>query len=48
MADIQTIVMMENIPAKLVINWDQAGLKKVPVPSWTFEEKGSKNRDCWS
>jgi len=33
---------MEDVPAELVINWDQTGLKDVPVPDWTFEEKGSK------
>ena len=42
LSDIRTMVMMEDIPAQLIINWNQAGLKYVPVPDWTFEEKGSK------
>ena len=33
---------MEDIPEELVINWDQAGLKCIPVSDWTFEEKGTK------
>ena len=33
---------MEDIPEELVINWDQAGLKYIPVSDWTFEEKGTK------
>ena len=31
---------MEDIAEKLVINWDQAGLKYVPVSDCTFEEMG--------
>ena len=42
LADIRTIVIMEDIPAELVINWDQAGLKYVPVPDWAFEERALK------
>ena len=33
--------MME-IPPELVINWDQMGIKIVPVSSWTMEKKGAK------
>ena len=33
--------MME-IPPELVINWDQTGIKIVPVSSWTMEKKGAK------
>ena len=33
---------MEDIPAELIINCGQAGLKYVPVQDWTIEEKGTK------
>ena len=29
--------MMEEIPDELVINWDQTGIKYVPVSQWTME-----------
>ena len=31
-----------NIPADLLINWDQTGFKLVPVSSWTMAEEGCK------
>ena len=40
--DILTIVLMEEVPLSLVINWDQTGVNFVPVSEWTMEEKGSK------
>lgn len=42
LSDIRTIVSMEDIPAELIINWDQSSLKYVPTSNWTFEEKGMK------
>ena len=42
LSDVRSIVIMEDIPGELIINWDQAGLKYVPVSDWTFEEKGTK------
>ena len=33
---------LKEIPEDLIINWDQTGLKYVPVADWTFAEKGSK------
>lgn len=42
LSDICSMVIMEDIPEDLVINWDQTGLKYVPVSDWTFAEKGSK------
>ena len=39
LSDVRTIVSMEDIPAKLIINWDQSSLKYVPTSNWTFEEK---------
>lgn len=40
--DILTIVLMEEVPLPLVINWDQTGVNFVQVSEWTLEEKGSK------
>ena len=34
--------MMEEIPDDLIINWDQTGIKYVPVSNWTMEVKGGK------
>lgn len=34
--------MLEEIPCKLVINWDQTGIHYVPVSSWTMAKEGSK------
>jgi len=42
LSDIRTIVAMESIPKELIINWDQTGMKYVPVSDWTFEQKGAK------
>ena len=42
LSDIRSIVAMEDIPKQLIINWDQTGMKYVPVSNWTFEEKGTK------
>ena len=40
--DIKAIIEMEEIPAELVINWDQTGIHYVPVSSWTMAKEGSK------
>ena len=42
MYDIKSIVVMEDIPPSLVINWDQSGISIVPGSAWTMEEKGAK------
>ena len=42
LSDIKTVSLMENIPADLVINWDQTAMKIVPSCSWTMERKGTK------
>ena len=42
LSDIHTIVAMGSIPKKLIINWDQTGMKCVAVSNWIFEEKGAK------
>ena len=36
---------MDEVPAELVINWDQTGINYVPVSSWTMAEEGSKRVD---
>ena len=36
------IVEMEEIPPELVLNWDQTGIKLVPVSTHTMEKEGSK------
>ena len=40
--DVKTIVVMEDIPADLIINWDHTGLNYVPVSNWTMAAQGSK------
>ena len=42
LADIKTAVEMDEIPAQLIINWDQTGINYVPVSKWTMEKEGSK------
>ena len=36
------IVALEKIPPELIINFDQARLKYVPVSDWTMEKEASK------
>ena len=40
--NINATVKMQEIPSDLSINWDQTGIKIVPVSSWTMEQKGAK------
>ena len=40
--DVKTMVVMEDIPAELIINWDHTGLNYVPVSNWTMAPQGSK------
>ena len=40
--DIRTIVILKVIPMELIINWDQAPIKFVPVSSWTHDKKGTE------
>ena len=35
--DIKSIVQMDEIPAQLIVNWDQTGINYVPVSNWTME-----------
>ena len=42
MGDVVEAVTMEDIPAELILNWDQTGIKLVPCSSWTMEKQGEK------
>ena len=42
MADVVTTVTIEDIPAELILNWDQTGIKIVPSSTWTMDGQGSK------
>ena len=42
LADVVTTVEMEEIPAELILNWDQTGIKIVPSSTWTMDVQGSK------
>ena len=39
---IVTTVEMEEIPPELILNWDQTGIKLVPVSAHTMDREGSK------
>ena len=40
--DVKTVMVMDEVLLELVVNWDQAGLKYVPVSEGTMAEEGSK------
>ena len=40
--DVKAIVVMEEIPKELLINWDQTAMKIVPTSAWTMEKRGTK------
>ena len=42
LADIATEMILNDIPADLVINWDQTGLRIVPTGEWTMNLSGDK------
>ena len=37
--EIVDIVKMEEVPSKLILNWDQTGLNLVPALSWTMADR---------
>ena len=39
--NVSSIVVMEEIPPSLIINWDQTGTHFVPVSQWTMDVKGA-------
>ena len=41
--DIKSIVVMEDIPKDILINWDQAAMKIVSSSAWTMERCGTKH-----
>ena len=45
LADVVTTVEMEEIPAELILNWDQTGIKIVPSSTWNMDAQGSKRVD---
>ena len=40
--DIKLVISMDEIPLGLVINFDQTGIRYIPVSDWTMAEEGSK------
>lgn len=40
--DVKSIVLMEDIPQEMILNWDQVGMKIVPSSAWTMEKSGTK------
>ena len=42
MCSISALVLMEEIPDPLILNWDHTALKYVPVSCWTMAEQGAK------
>ena len=42
LADIQSEVVMNEIPPDLIINWDQTALQFVPAGQWTMHKSGEK------
>lgn len=39
---IETVVRDNKIPPDLIFNWDQTGMRYVPVSDWTLEKTGAK------
>ena len=42
LTSLHQIIMMENIPPRLVFNWDQTGIMIVPSTSCTMDQRGAK------
>ena len=40
--EVVQVVEMEEIPAELILNWDQTGINLAPVSSWTMDQSGTK------
>ena len=40
--DVVSTVELEEIPAELILNWDQTGIKIVPSSLWTMDKQGAK------
>ena len=46
--DVVEAVTMEDIPAELILNWDQTDINLVPCSSWTMEKQGEKRAEIRS
>ena len=42
LCSISALVLMEEIPEPLILNWDHTALKYVPVSCWTMAKQGAK------
>ena len=40
--EVVQIVTMEEVPAELILNWDQTGIHIVPSATWTMDKRGLK------
>ena len=40
--DIKAVVVMEQVPDDMILNWDQTSIKYIPVSNWTMATEGSK------
>lgn len=40
--EVVAIVTMEEVPAELILNWDQTGIRLVPSSSWTMDKRGTR------
>jgi len=40
--DIKAVVVMEEVPDDMILNWDQTTIKYIPVSNWTMATEGSK------
>ena len=40
--EVKNVVLFDEIPPPLIINWDQTGIHYIPVSSWTMEKEGTK------
>ena len=47
LAEVTTIVKMEEITPELILNFDQTGVKIVPSSTWTMDMEGSRSGRDW-
>ena len=40
--DIKAVVIMEEVPDDMILNWDQTAIKYIPVSNRTMATEGSK------
>ena len=40
--DIKAVVVMEEVPGDMILNWDQTAVEYIPVSNWTMAIEGSK------